>query len=68
MPKLDSRFYKETFFKLQPYVMSETAVHYRYKSPGSFCIEAFKHFLYPNAITHTVVRGFTDECKSFKIV
>ena len=38
--------------------MSETAIHYGYKSPGSFCFEAFKHLLYPNAIAHTVVRGF----------
>ena len=46
--------------------MSETAIHYGYKSLGSFCLEPFKHLLYPNAITHTVVRGLTDECKNFK--
>ena len=50
----------------QPYIMSQTAIHYGYKSLGSFCLEPFKRLLYPNAITHTVVRGFTAECRSFK--
>ena len=45
--------------------MSETASHYRYKSLGSFCFEAFKHFLYPNAVTRTTSYGFAVSVRVF---
>lgn len=47
------------------YIMSETASHYRYKSLGIFCFEAFKHFLYPNAVTRTTSYGFAVSVRVF---
>ena len=46
--------------------MSETASHYRHKSLGSFCFEAFKHFLYPSAVTRTTSYGFAVSVRVFK--
>ena len=49
------------------YIMSETASHHRYKSLGSFCFEAFKHFLYPNAVTRTTSDRFAVSGRVFKV-
>ena len=41
--------------------MNETASHCGYKSLRSFCFEAFKYRLYPNAVTHTTSEWFTEQ-------
>ena len=60
-----TQFLAKRYLKLTRRLFSSCNQAYSLCMPGSFCFEAFKHFLYSNAVTRTTSYGFA-ECKSFK--